>query len=440
MDSWSEKQLRRMIAGGNAPCQAFFEQNGVQMSTPIKTKYHTKVAELYKQKIDALAEGKDWKPPANMAELVKQKVAESALKTSNNSSPAKSETRKSSTKTDDWDDWGEEKSYSKPKRTSSPSTQSPQEPLRSSGNTKSTNQKSGLTSSGNSYSNSPHGNSSYGNSSQSDRLSRFDGQRAISSADFFGEDQPSKKSSNNDDFFNVLGEGLSKLSTAALEGAKTASEKIKLGTSELAKSAQDKGWNTELVSNKLAETGGKGWSLAQDLWSKAKESIGEISQQLNTGSVGTYGGNSSSYNGSGFGGGPSYNSSHQRRTSDSFDTHTDVNSLDFDKQDDGLENWLNDEKPKKGKAKASTKKPKAKPEDSFDAWGDEPQQTKAPAAGWDDYGESEEPKKKKSPRTTQKAPAADGWDDWGELGSVVAPLTIVHIKEELLIALIRTQM
>lgn len=145
MDSWSEKQLRRMIGGGNAPCSSFFEQNGVPMSTPIKGKYQTKVADLYKQKLDAIAEGKNWKPPANMAELVKQKSQElsGSLKTNNNS-PAKSEPRKavSNSKTDDWDDWGEEKPNSKPKKTASPSTHSPQESLRTSGNTK-TSQRSG---------------------------------------------------------------------------------------------------------------------------------------------------------------------------------------------------------------------------------------------------------------------------------------------------------
>jgi ADP-ribosylation factor GTPase-activating protein 1 len=439
-----------MISGGNAECSAFFEQNGVPMSTPIKSKYHTKVAELYKQKLDAAAEGKDWKPPANMAELVKQKTQEmgGGLKTYN--SPAKSEPRKAASKNDDWDDWGEEKTFSsnsKAKKVASPSTQSPQESLRNSGNTKSS-QRSGLTSSGNSYSNgatygnsSPAGNSygnSYGNSSQSERLSKFDGQRAISSADFFGEDQPSKKSSG-DDFFNSLGAGFSRLSTVAMEGAKTASEKLKQSTSEISKTVQEKGWSAEVsaVGNKLAETGGKGWSLAQDLWSKAKESLGEFSQQLNTEAQtsqhisqgGKYGGNDSGFNGGDYGN-TSYNSQRGFGKSpsytDGFDTHTDVASLDFDKPSEDLENWLNDEKPRKSKPKTSNKKNKEKVEDTFD---DQDQPTpknekKATAEGWDDWDPTEQKK-----TATKKAPTVDDWDDWGETPQESTPVTAKGKKE-----------
>lgn len=449
MDSWSEKQLRRMIAGGNAECSAFFEQNGVPMSTPIKSKYHTKVAELYKQKLEAVAEGKDWKPPANMAELVKQKAQETGggLKTHN--SPAKSD-RKAASKNDDWDDWGEEKvlsSNSKAKKHASPSTQSPQE-VRNSGNTKQS-QRSGLTSSGNNYSNgasygnSSYGGSSYGNSygqsSQSERLSKFDGQRAISSADFFGEDQPAKKNPSGDDFFNALGAGFSRLSTAAMEGAKTASEKLKQGTAEISKTVQEKGWSAEVsaVGNKLAETGGKGWNLAQDLWSKARESLGEFSQQLNNepqrsqhiSQAGKYGGNDSGFNGGGDVGTSSYNTEFGKSPSytDGFDTHTDVSSLDFDKPSEDLENWLNDEKPKKSKTKTSNRKAKEKPEDAFDDWGQSTPKSekKSTSEGWDDWDTPTEQKKTE----TKKAPTVDDWDDWGETPQESTPVAAKSNKE-----------
>jgi len=44
---------------------------------------------------------------------------------------------------------------------------------------------------------------------------------------------------------------------------------------------------------------------------------------------------------------------------------------------------LNDEKPKKSKAKISSKKPKEKVEDNFDDWDQPTEDKKTSAAGWD---------------------------------------------------------
>lgn len=439
MDSWSEKQLRRMIVGGNTACSSFFEQNGLQMNTPIKVKYNTKVAEIYKQKLDSLAEGKDWKPPANMAELIKQKSLESngILKTGNT---PKSDVRKSSSekKLDDWGDWIEDKSFAKQKKTSSPSSRSLQEP-RNSGNTKS--KKTSLAASNTpSYGNSSYGDSSYENSSQGQRLSKFDGQRSISSADFFGEDQPTKKNTG-DDFFNVLGEQLTKFSTVAYEGAKTASEKIKQSTTELTKTVQEKGWSTDVanVGNKIAETGGKGWTLAQGLWLKAKESLGEFSQQLNSGQdsdkpinqLGSYGGSDIGHNSSAFGNGSSYDYTSTREKNSgrsiSYNSDEDTSDVRSDETNDELENWLNDEKPKS----KSTKKIKEKVEDNFDDW-NQPSERKVTqkkqekqAAGWDNWGEPEEPKKNVSKKTV----TVDDWDNWGDAQEDSKPIQVKSKKE-----------
>lgn len=57
MDSWNPKQLLLMKAGGNAKCAAFLSQKGVPATTPIKQKYESPAAQLYKEVLRARVEG-----------------------------------------------------------------------------------------------------------------------------------------------------------------------------------------------------------------------------------------------------------------------------------------------------------------------------------------------------------------------------------------------
>lgn len=58
MDSWTPAQLQLMKLGGNQKCQSYLSSNGVLPSTPIKQKYESDVAQLYKVKLKARSEGK----------------------------------------------------------------------------------------------------------------------------------------------------------------------------------------------------------------------------------------------------------------------------------------------------------------------------------------------------------------------------------------------
>ena len=57
MDSWNPKQLLLMKAGGNAKCAAFLSQKGVPATMPIKQKYESPAAQLYKEVLRARVEG-----------------------------------------------------------------------------------------------------------------------------------------------------------------------------------------------------------------------------------------------------------------------------------------------------------------------------------------------------------------------------------------------
>ena len=58
MDSWNDKQLKKMEVGGNLKFHEFAVESGIE-SLPIQQKYNTKVCDWYRQKVSALAGGTD---------------------------------------------------------------------------------------------------------------------------------------------------------------------------------------------------------------------------------------------------------------------------------------------------------------------------------------------------------------------------------------------
>ncbi|CAM8973253.1 unnamed protein product [Rhodiola kirilowii] len=70
MDSWSEIQLKKMEAGGNDKFNSFLSQYGISKETDIVTKYNTNAAKVYRDRIQALAEGKGWRDPPVVKETL----------------------------------------------------------------------------------------------------------------------------------------------------------------------------------------------------------------------------------------------------------------------------------------------------------------------------------------------------------------------------------
>ncbi|XP_038989022.1 ADP-ribosylation factor GTPase-activating protein AGD7-like [Phoenix dactylifera] len=70
MDSWSEIQLKKMEAGGNDRLNGFLAQYGVLKETDIPAKYNTKAAAVYRDRIQALAEGRPWRDPPVVKETL----------------------------------------------------------------------------------------------------------------------------------------------------------------------------------------------------------------------------------------------------------------------------------------------------------------------------------------------------------------------------------
>lgn len=66
MDAWSERQIKAMEVGGNGKLRAFFDKHGVKGS--IEQKYSSPAAEMYRDTITALRDGKE--PPTDISKYI----------------------------------------------------------------------------------------------------------------------------------------------------------------------------------------------------------------------------------------------------------------------------------------------------------------------------------------------------------------------------------
>jgi len=58
MDSWTDQQLALMKNGGNDQCNEYLRMHGIHPRTPIKEKYESAAAQMYKEILKALIEGR----------------------------------------------------------------------------------------------------------------------------------------------------------------------------------------------------------------------------------------------------------------------------------------------------------------------------------------------------------------------------------------------
>jgi len=67
MDKWKESELEKMKVGGNRKMKSFLEEKD-ESSLPIRTKYNTKAASLYKDKILVESQGGTWDEASSPAQ------------------------------------------------------------------------------------------------------------------------------------------------------------------------------------------------------------------------------------------------------------------------------------------------------------------------------------------------------------------------------------
>ncbi|KAJ4891837.1 ADP-ribosylation factor GTPase-activating protein AGD7 [Raphanus sativus] len=103
MDSWSEIQVKKMESGGNERLNSFLALYGISKETEIVSKYNSNAASVYRDRIQALAEGRQWRDPPVVKEVVVNKKP--PLQGSNGG----------------WDDWDNDDAFRSPRRNQSAS-------------------------------------------------------------------------------------------------------------------------------------------------------------------------------------------------------------------------------------------------------------------------------------------------------------------------------
>jgi hypothetical protein len=83
LDSWSKEQIARMKKGGNDKSNAFLQKYGIEARTPIKEKYDSPAAQLYKDVLKARVEGLP--EPTELPKPTIRKAPSSVGMTSNSS-------------------------------------------------------------------------------------------------------------------------------------------------------------------------------------------------------------------------------------------------------------------------------------------------------------------------------------------------------------------
>jgi hypothetical protein len=121
MDSWKDIELKRMLVGGNGKARSFFERHGCppcntdDLRTFIVAKYGCRAAKLYKEKIEAEANGQRFQEPAAAPASSSRGPSRGLARANSSGSRAKAA---DSWGDDDWggDDWGSS-SKKEPSRT-----------------------------------------------------------------------------------------------------------------------------------------------------------------------------------------------------------------------------------------------------------------------------------------------------------------------------------
>lgn len=81
MDQFKPEEVLRMENGGNDNLSSYFEENGVDLTLPAKSKYDNYVASDYKEKLTCLVEGKEFVPKDHSGESLPSTSGNSASTT-----------------------------------------------------------------------------------------------------------------------------------------------------------------------------------------------------------------------------------------------------------------------------------------------------------------------------------------------------------------------
>lgn len=288
MDSWSEIQIKKMEVGGNEQLNAFLAQYGIPKETDIVTKYNTKAAGVYRDRIQALAEGRPWRDPPVVKESVGGGKSRPPLaqKTGGGGGGGGSADG-------GWDSWDNDDSF----RSSSDMrrNQSTSDirgvaggggrsgaPVRSK-STQDIYTRSQLEASA-ANKESFFAQKIAENDSRPEGLPPSQGGKYVG---FGSSPAPPRMSNNNNsqgDVLSVVSQGLGRLSLVAASAAQSAASVVQAGTKEITAKVKEGGYDhkvnetVNVVTNKTTEIGQRTWGIMKGVMAIASQKVEEYSK------------------------------------------------------------------------------------------------------------------------------------------------------------------
>ncbi|XP_060201851.1 LOW QUALITY PROTEIN: probable ADP-ribosylation factor GTPase-activating protein AGD6 [Lycium barbarum] len=270
MDSWSEIQIRKMELGGNENFNKFVFQYGIPKETDIVTKYNTKAASIYRDRIQSLAEGKPWRDPPVVKETLKVGPT-----TSRNGG---------------WDSWDNDCSSKDMRRNNTVGD------FRSGGSSGGAPSRSRSTAdiSKEQYEASAANKDNFFARKMAENESRPDGLPPSQGGKYVGfgstpAPMPARNIGNQQgDVLSAVTQGFGRLSMIAATAAQSAASVVQVGTKELTSKVKEGGYDTKVnetvnvVTAKTSEIGQKSWGIMKGVLAMASQKVEEYAKDSPT--------------------------------------------------------------------------------------------------------------------------------------------------------------
>ncbi|OAY68499.1 probable ADP-ribosylation factor GTPase-activating protein AGD6 [Ananas comosus] len=286
MDSWSEIQLKKMEAGGNDRLNSFLAQYGVPKDTDIVAKYNSRAAAVYRDRIQALAEGRPWRDPP----VVKETLSASSAAAGSRKPPLAAS---GSASNGGWDSWDSEdfRPASDVRRNQSAGDfrslgMGGQHPSRSR-STEDIYSRAQLEASA-ANKESFFARKMVENESRPEGLPPSQGGKYVG----FGSTPPPSAARRNapqgdmlQSTVSVVSQGLGRLSLVAASAAQSAATVVQAGTKELQSKMKEGGYDQKVnetvnvVSTKTTEIGAKTWGIMKGVMAMASQKVEEYAKE-----------------------------------------------------------------------------------------------------------------------------------------------------------------
>lgn len=288
MDSWSEIQIKKMEAGGNEKLNAFLLQYGIPKEMDIVAKYNTNAASIYRDRIQALAEGRPWRDPPVARETVGSKkkppLAQSGGSRDNNYAS-----------NGGWDSWDNDDSFRSSNElrrnqsvgdfrgSSAAGGGMGGVPVRS----KSTEDMYTRAELENSAANKDNffARKMAENEGRPEGLPPSQGGKYVG---FGSSPAPSNRNNNSQpDVISVVSQGFGRLSLVAASAAQSAANVVQAGTKELTSKVKEGGYDykvnetVNVVTAKTTEIGHRTWGIVKGVMAMATQKVEEYTKENN---------------------------------------------------------------------------------------------------------------------------------------------------------------